>query len=186
VGGLRGDWFEGDFYRALARMRDRHAEAFSRLEVHLVGEDAPRGELARQPGLDAVLKGRGFLPRDRLPEILKEADAFLLLLPISNVHRGCVPQKLYTYLVSERPVLAVVPEGQAAEFMRRARVGLIRSPDDPDGVADALAEMVHLKHAGRLAELTAGADTAFVQGLSKTVLGDRLMKVLLPGPADGG
>lgn len=180
VGGLRGDWFEGDFYRALARMRDRHPAAFANLRVDLVGADAPLGELAALPGLDSVLKARGFLPRDRLPEIMQEADAFLLLLPISDVHRGCVPQKLYTYFVSDCPVLAVIPEGQAAEFMRRARVGLIRSPDDPDGIADALAEMVGLKHDGRLAKMRDNQDTAFIHGLSKSVLGDRLIEILLP------
>ncbi|MEO9174077.1 MAG: glycosyltransferase, partial [Gaiellales bacterium] len=90
-------------------------------------------------GLDG-LEIDGFRPHRETLAAMKAADVLLLLVPRAG-GRGLsvLSGKVYEYLASERPILALVPpEGAAAELLRETGAAWIADPDDPGAILDAL------------------------------------------------
>ena len=82
----------------------------------------------------------GFLPHRQTLAAMKAADVLLLLVPRAG-GRGLsvLSGKVYEYLASERPVLALVPpEGVAADLLRATGAAWIADPDEPDAILSAL------------------------------------------------
>jgi len=107
---------------ALASLLARDPGARALLRVDLLGPyDREWQERASTRGLDGVVRFAG--PRAHAEARLAQRSADLLLLwrPHGEGYRTMVPGKLYEYLASGRPVLALLPDGdEAAELVRRA------------------------------------------------------------------
>jgi glycosyltransferase involved in cell wall biosynthesis len=93
------------------------AEACERLGLHDVVECLPR--VPREQGLRAMVS----------------ASCLLLLQP---GHTVSVPGKLYEYLATGRPIVAVAEEGETAEIVRRSGLGVSVRPEDTEGIVRAL------------------------------------------------
>jgi len=52
-----------------------------------------------------------------------------VLLPDEERWKSCVPSKLYWYLAARRPILALVPEGDASRLVRELNAGEVLSGD---------------------------------------------------------
>jgi colanic acid biosynthesis glycosyl transferase WcaI len=84
---------------------------------------------ARELGLHNVALG-GFVPWDRLPDVLGAADVLL-----ATIHRGAgrysVPSKVMSYLCAARPLLISVPEENlAGQIVAREGAGVVVEPGD--------------------------------------------------------
>ena len=95
-----------------------------------------------------------FVPRVPYEESLKELTAadLLLLLQASDDTVGLVPAKLYEYLRSEKPVLALVRAGAVSEIMEQAGGGWALDPRAQNDLDAALAEAIDAWRSGKLAE----------------------------------
>jgi glycosyltransferase involved in cell wall biosynthesis len=124
-----------DLVMAMGRI---HARDPARVpHVAIVGDVDPR-ERARiaGAGLNAFFEERGRVPYAESLRAMKRARALLVLLPARASWRTCVPSKVYPYLASGRPVLAIGPEGDTARVLRETGAGVALVPT---GDADALA-----------------------------------------------
>lgn len=92
----------------------------------------------------------GFIPYRESVQIMKRARALLLLLPWSGDSESWVPSKLYRYIGSGRPVLAVVPPGDASRILEETGAGLAVTDRDPKVVADKLERFVESLRHGKL------------------------------------
>lgn len=115
------------------------------LKVRFLGANAMRAvdlpAVCRELGLESVVE---FLPRVSRDESLRAmmtASALLLLQP---GHTVSVPGKVYEYLATGRPILAIAEEGEISELMKRSGTGVFVRPDDEAGIADGLAEVMQL------------------------------------------
>jgi hypothetical protein len=84
----------------------------------------------------------------------------LLLVPRAG-GRGLsiLSGKVYEYLASERPVLALVPpEGAAAELLRATGAAWIADPDDSEAIRESLRSARDAWADGRLEERTLDPD----------------------------
>jgi glycosyltransferase involved in cell wall biosynthesis len=75
-------------------------------------------------------------------EKMLQANALLVTLPPLRPSRHWVPGKLYEYLVTSKPILAVVPEGAASDLVRASGRGLVVNPEDSEAIAEALERLV--------------------------------------------
>jgi glycosyltransferase involved in cell wall biosynthesis len=76
-------------------------------------------------------------------ELLQQAAALLLVIPREG-GKGNHTGKLFPYLASGRPILALAPESNvAADLIRKSKSGIVAPPDDPDAIAQAIEALYH-------------------------------------------
>ena len=107
---------------AVAALLARDPGARALLRVELLGPyDREWVALASARGLDGVVHFAGTRAHAEARVAQRSADLLLLWRPRGSGYRTMVPGKLYEYLASGRPVLALLPEDdEAAELVRRA------------------------------------------------------------------
>ncbi|MBE9527341.1 MAG: glycosyltransferase family 4 protein [Proteobacteria bacterium] len=107
------------------------------------------GDFANSPVMEKAVKDLNmenvveFLPRVPYKQALTElANAnILLLLQASEDTIGLVPAKLYEYLRSQKPVLALVYPGATQEIMEETNAGWSVDPRDTDAMAQSFLSM---------------------------------------------
>jgi glycosyltransferase involved in cell wall biosynthesis len=130
----------GTLLEAVERVVRADPKARGELRVDLVGPyDLDWERRARARGLDGLVRFAGPRPHAESRTLQRAADALLLWKPRGAGYRTMVPGKLYEYLDSGRPILALLPEGdEAAEWVARAR-GWVGPPGAPEPLAAELA-----------------------------------------------
>lgn len=125
IGGIRGYDEERTFISALLAARTALFELGVRF--HLIGNGA---ELlcAQAAASDGLIDVRGFVGQAALTEQWSRADAFFLVLPPAS--GNWVPQKLYSYLGTGKPILAIVPDGEARDYLQESGNAVIADPGD--------------------------------------------------------
>jgi glycosyltransferase involved in cell wall biosynthesis len=161
--------FDGLRYRPGERLRITHTgsffgrrdprpflEALARSEgvvARFVGDFRTRDRLyAEALGLGDRLELVPYLPRREALALQRDSEVLLLLVPEADGRgRGVLSGKVFEYLAAERPILALVPpDGEAAQLVRETGAGMVVAPDDVDGIAAALADLVRRFDAGDL------------------------------------
>jgi len=111
-----------------------------RLEVVFAGAlTAEERELIEAPALEGIVRWAGSVEPEESLRLQRAADS-LLLFP-EAARQGHVPGKLYEYLATGKPILAV-GTGVSADMAAEAGVGASAPADDRAGIAVALRELV--------------------------------------------
>ena len=135
------------FLQALA------ASELEDVHVRFVGDFRPGDrEFMEEIGLADRVELIDYVPRRRSLELQRESDALLLLIPEAGGRgRGVLSGKVFEYIASERPILAVVPpDGAAARLIAETGAGVVAAPEDVDAMRDALVAMHARWRAGEL------------------------------------
>jgi glycosyltransferase involved in cell wall biosynthesis len=96
----------------------------------------------REEGLEDIVSTPGTIPKDRLVPKLKGADILLLVIGFDDESRGTVTSKVFEYMASQRPILAIIPEGDAADILSQYDKAHVITSEDHTAVSDCLS-MVH-------------------------------------------
>lgn len=94
--------------------------------------DRLRAETAGQAWIEI-----GRAPYDRLGETLAAATVLAIPSPATEYSDVALPVKLFDYMAAGRPQV-VTPRQEAADLVRRHRVGAVAGGDDPASLASAL------------------------------------------------
>ncbi len=139
-------------YNALETIIDAAAELRDDRKVVfvLVGDGDEKAKLeaaGRSRGLDNV---RFFPPVNRsdAPQMLRCADLLLLPNRQGAFFAMNLPNKLFDFLASARPIV-VAGEGESAEVVRRAGAGLVVAAEDGVVLAKAVLEIAGLDETAR-------------------------------------
>ncbi len=111
-----------------------------RIQIALVGDGDRKADLiarAAELGLTNVTFA-GPIPKRDVPSWLARADACLLTYQDAPLFGGALPNKLFDYMGAGRPIIAAVPDGEAARAVRAAGCGVVTPAEDPAALADAL------------------------------------------------
>ena len=103
----------------------------------LHGTDLPA--VCRELRLEGVVEFLPRVPRQESLRAMMTANALLLLQP---GHTVSVPGKVYEYLATGRPILAMAEEGEISGLLQQTNTGVWVSPDDHEGMIGALAGLV--------------------------------------------
>jgi len=117
---------------------------FDHVRVVVITEGLGAEYLAQQKarlGLDNLLLF-AFQPFEQIPQVQATADVLMAILePDAGVF--AVPSKVLTYLCAKRPLLLAIPlENLAARTVERNNAGLLVSPHDMDGFAQAAIRLM--------------------------------------------
>ncbi len=142
----------GTLLDALERLQGIEPRARDALRVELVGPyDSDWEARTNARGLGSLVRFSGPRSHAETRALQRSADALLLWKPRGDGYRTMVPGKLYEYLDSERPILALLPEhDEAAELVTQAG-GSVLPPGDAEALAVELAaRLARWREAGRL------------------------------------
>lgn len=108
----------------------------------VVGEGSERAPLERgaaEAGLDNV-RFAGEQPFERIPAILRRADAGLVLLKRSPTFETVIPTKMLECMAAGVPVVLGV-RGQAQEILESADAGIVIEPEDAGELVQAVTTL---------------------------------------------
>jgi glycosyltransferase involved in cell wall biosynthesis len=122
--------------RAVSELIDERAIEAQRLRLLFVGP------WTIDPTLDphGVARSTGFVPRRQALGYMGQADLLLLLLSRER-GVGVIPSKVFEYMATGTPILALVPpEAEVATLLRRTGTGYVADFADPGAIKHAFAE----------------------------------------------
>lgn len=156
------------FLDGVARFAARRPDASAALEITFLGAVTAECRAAADrwmddPGVAAIVRFRGFVPRAEAIAAIAEADAALTLLGAGPGMSVFVGAKLYDYLALDKQVLAMVPPGDARDVLAELDWGIVCDPE-PDAVADALGRLVETPVPTRPADPDGRYDRAKIAG----------------------
>jgi glycosyltransferase involved in cell wall biosynthesis len=85
----------------------------------------------------------GAVPRSVSVKILNAADGFLLPNRKGEFFRGNLPNKLFDYLASSKPVI-VAGEGETADLVLDAKAGFVVTAENAEAMAEAIINLFQL------------------------------------------
>lgn len=178
-----GVWKAGynpaELYDSIDWIRRSTPELLDNVEVITAGY-AP-GEAARRH-LDGYITERGFVAHDDAVALMQSAD-ILYLSHVDPDRQWVVPGKLYEYLASGSPVLALThPDKETAQIIHAAGGGVALSPEDPGTLYQALSEALRQRRFD-VPPLNADALAAFERRRLTRKLADVLDRVTNRAPA---
>ncbi len=116
--------------------------------IGATGQETNR--FVEQHALSDVIELPGYLPHQVAVEAQLAADVLILYINASPGSEVVFTGKLFEYLAVEKPILALIPPGAAANLLRDAHVGTIVPPDDVDSIAAAIHTLFTQWQAGQL------------------------------------
>lgn len=112
------------------------------IRICLVGEGPEKARLKKRATEEGItmVEFIDAVPKSQVYDILKQADAFLMLLKNSPVFRwGISPNKLFDYLAMERPVIFAV--STPFNPIEKAQAGISVNPGEPEALATAIYDL---------------------------------------------
>jgi glycosyltransferase involved in cell wall biosynthesis len=134
------------FLEGLDLLVARRPEVPDRLTVDFIGwlslhNQAIAGRYSAPTRLGPMLDFAGFLPHREAVARLAAADALLQVIGDGPGKGQIQGAKLMEYVGLDRPILAVVPEGDARALLRELDWGIVADPT-PEGVADGIERLL--------------------------------------------
>jgi glycosyltransferase involved in cell wall biosynthesis len=138
---------------AVRRLFERDPETRAELRLRFTGGNEEIGPRERERyGLGDALEFAPSLPHIQSLVAMRRAGALTLLGHGGSADSLLYTGKIYEYVSSGRPVLAILDEGPAADLIRSTGTGTVVRPGDVEGVVGAVR--------GYLAAFRAGQDLA--------------------------
>jgi glycosyltransferase involved in cell wall biosynthesis len=110
-------------------------------DVEVIAAGFEPGE-ARRRLLDSHISELGRLSHDNALSLMRSADVLFLPNGAGSRQAIALPGKLFEYLATARPVLALTdPEGEAGQLLKRTGGGAVVKPGDPASFAAAVADI---------------------------------------------
>ncbi len=129
---------------------ERDPAARETLRLRFMGGNEEIGPRERERyGLGETLEFTPSQPHVASLVAMRRASALLLLGHGGDADALLYTGKLYEYLSSGRPVLAILDEGPAAELIRATGAGVVVRPGDVEGAQNALQAWLDAQRAGK-------------------------------------
>jgi glycosyltransferase involved in cell wall biosynthesis len=137
-------------FKALRQLLDEKKISSDTFEVVLAGLASEEFLSAISAyRLDAVVSHVGYKSHRECMEYIQSADAQLLLIEseegeeVSARFAGSLPSKIFEYLNTGKPILAIIPPGFEYNLIRDANMGYFAKPNDVTSIKYALLKLYH-------------------------------------------
>lgn len=110
-----------------------------------------------------LINDLGYLSHRESLKTLSRGD--LLLFPLSDVcPPGWISGRLFEYLPLTSPILGIIPEGEAADLIRKYQRGKVVHPHEPENIADTILDYYKIwKEKRSNSERQITADSNFIR-----------------------
>jgi glycosyltransferase involved in cell wall biosynthesis len=146
------------------------------IEVQFIGNYGKETPiLVDKLGLNDLVQFIGYLPHERCLELMVNSHILLLIVASEgNKASGIVTGKLFEYLISGRPILALAPNGSiVANIVQSANAGLVVS-SDVEAIKNTILKFYEQWTEGKLSITT---DMASIERYNRKVLTRKLAQI---------
>ena len=147
VGQLYGLRSSKYFLTAIKELIEEKKELRRNVQVLFVGHSSKKTEeVVKEYKLHDIVKFVGYLAHKRTLEFMINSDILLLIIAAEEAIEEktgplMVPGKLYEYLAAKRPILALIPEGVAANLIKSTKTGIVVLPKDINSIKQAILKL---------------------------------------------
>ena len=141
TGSLYGHLTAKTFFHALKDLISKNEELEKNIEVIFVGNYGKETEeLVRELKLEKNVQLKGYLPHRKCINLLKNSDVLLLLITIlGSKGKEILTGKIFEYIASKKPIIAIVPEdGLASKLIQSLNIGVIIPPRNSDLIKSSI------------------------------------------------
>jgi glycosyltransferase involved in cell wall biosynthesis len=133
------------FIDALYKVLSKHTSWHKSIKVKFIGQFWPGDiDYIHSRGLEDCVETIGFLPHSESIKHLAGFDIALIIGETCSGNRNTVPEKVYEYMLFEKPVLALVPEdGASAKIIGAHNMGLVVSVDNVEKIAAGIEDFIN-------------------------------------------
>ncbi|MFW5856620.1 MAG: glycosyltransferase [Planctomycetota bacterium] len=168
------------FLKGVRRAIDRQPELASTVRVEFCGTEtdtAGMEDLIGKLDLQEIVHRRGRVSHASALASIRSADVLLLTMErrLDGQPSPVTCGKLFEYLATQRPILAVGGEGEGVSIAQRAGVGRFVPSDTVEHIA---ATILELHSEWRDGKVDCRADTAYIEGFARRRLTGRLADLL--------
>ncbi|HMX62365.1 MAG TPA: glycosyltransferase [Candidatus Sumerlaeota bacterium] len=143
VGTMYGATSPQWFFEAVQQVLTENPRWNDKLRIRFVGSMVePYRSLIRKYRLSHVVRVDDYVAHDEALRIMAEADALLLIVASVPGSHIMLTQKVFEYAAARRPILGLIPDGAARDFLSELNEGCIVPPDETKPIADALRRML--------------------------------------------
>lgn len=166
----------GELFDALDRVRTQHPEVAERLRVNLLGEIADDyTETVRALETAGMVRTYGFQPHATALRMLRESNVLVILLGGDEFMPSHVPAKLFEYLYTGKPILAVAGPGNATDILDESGLGVIVAPRAVDQLVQTLRDLYAQHVSGKLERV---ANRSYIESFDRRALAKSLATIL--------
>lgn len=147
--------YTGSFYdrrrplvllKAIRNLLGEKTISVEQIRIEIYGKNTPAfvlGEFYHDAKIRSIVRFQSYIYHKNSLKILNNADALLLYLSPGANSEPELPGKMFDYMRSYKPILAIVPpKGSAAELVRQSGTGFVFDSDNEAEVTNGLREMV--------------------------------------------
>ena len=132
AGSFYGARKPNNFFLALLRVLEKQE---INLKVRIIGNKAP---IEIPLGLRNIVSEESTLPYEAICKEMKNADALLMVTP-SCLEKGIYTGKLFDYLGSGTPIIALAPpDDVAGQLIKQANAGYVAANEDVDAIENII------------------------------------------------
>jgi len=143
----RSPWY---LFQALCKVFAEHPEYRSRIKLVIAGRLPSAAHvdklqhLIEKMNLTDVVEYIGMIPHRDALALMRSADVLLLsqIYADDNKPFPSIPGKTYEYLAMEKPILGLLPPGDARDLVKKAGCDYIVPPNDPSAIAKMIVRLV--------------------------------------------
>ncbi len=141
-GSLYSNIYPKIFFLALARCLRDNPSLRERLVVKFLGIMDSEIIAEIKDSLEDNAVFLGYLNHQNATVEIVSSDCNLITIPFNNKLSYNVPGKLFEYMATGRPILAVVPPGEVANLVKLTKTGIVICENDPEKLSDKIREAV--------------------------------------------
>jgi len=163
------------FWKAVRAALSEEPALDPHLRIRLIGptDFSVRDSVARH-GLEGYVEYVDFVPHAAVVRQQQRAQVLLAVINDTPSSRLIVPGKLYEYLGSRRPIIAIAPtDSDSATVLRATGAGTVHAFDDVDGLTRRILECFKAYQAGAL-----GVDSRAIEPFTRRNLAHRFARLL--------
>lgn len=143
AGTMYGSTSPEAFLEAVRRLLDRRPEWRDVLRLRFVGSMIePYRRMIEEKNLPAITRIDNYLAHEEALGAMAAADGLLLIVSPARGSHIMLTQKVFEYAAARRPIIGLVPQGAARDFLAEINEGPIIAPDDVAGIEAALESML--------------------------------------------
>lgn len=147
------------FLTALGQLKNDIPNFDSEIEVTFVGDIDRQNskiikEVVTQFNLENVVNCTNMVPHRKAIAEMNKFDVLLFLLGKASrgcpSSKGCFSGKLFEYLATGKPILALVEDGPVSDLIKTCRSGIIVDPENVDRIKEAILSYYNAHKKGEL------------------------------------